>query len=71
MKYIIDGENQYFSTLNEVRNHISIQSDKDRLDYQDMYILCYKGKNYIGCKDIRISGKRIIFSRTIKKQSFE
>ena len=71
MKYIIDSENQYYNTLRELKNHIYLQSDKDKKAYNGLSILCYKGDNYTGCKIIKITGSKVIFSRTIKAQSFE
>ena len=71
MKYIIESENKYYNTLRELKDHIWLQSDQDKKAYNGLSIFCYKGDNYIGCKAIKITGLKVIFSRTIKAQSFE
>ena len=64
MEYIIDSENQYFNTLKEVRLHLFLMSENDKMQYNNTILYCIKKNEVIKTKLIRISKKgKITFSR--------
>ena len=67
-RYFIDGEGSCgrYENLNELKHHIWIQSDNDRMGYDGMYVFReYNNGDSEAIRVIRILGRKIILSKIL------
>ena len=58
--YFIDGENAVYCSLFEVRNHVWMQSEKDKADYNGMYVKHTTAEHFSRIIVIRKDGNVIL-----------
>lgn len=61
-KYVIDGLNVEFSSLEKAKNHFFGYSDKEKEQMHGTIIIGYKGDEIVSCHEFRFVNKKSRFT---------